>query len=112
MDYGICTLTSIHKKVKRFNIEIPGIIFGGLCYTLPIDVPDLPIDHPRANLLNFSYLMYETDKQFQNKCDELFLKSVHEVQQQQQQQQQHKHIDLMDILTILGLETLKRFYGC
>ena len=32
MDYGTCTC--IDKKVERFNIEIPSIICGGLCYTL------------------------------------------------------------------------------
>ena len=65
MDYSTCTLTCIHKKLKRFDIEIPGIIFGGLCYTLPIEVPDQSIDHPRANLFNCSQLMYEGDKKFQ-----------------------------------------------
>jgi len=77
--YGTCTITCIYKKVKRFNIEITGIICGGLCYMLPIEVPDLPIDHPRANLFNYSQLMYEMDKKFQKKCDELSLKSLYEI---------------------------------
>ena len=47
MDYGTCTLICIHKKLKWFNIEIPGIIWGGLCYTLPIEIPYLLIEHPR-----------------------------------------------------------------
>ena len=62
MDYGTCTLTCIHKKLSWFNVEIPGIIFGGLCYVLPIEIPDLPVDRPRENLLSCSHLMYETDK--------------------------------------------------
>ena len=67
MDYGTCTLTCIYEKIKKFNIKIPGTICGGLCYMLPIDVPNLPIDHPRANLLKFSQLMYKTDKKIQKK---------------------------------------------
>ena len=35
MDYGRYTLTCIHNKLKRKNIEIPGIVQGGLCFTLP-----------------------------------------------------------------------------
>ena len=62
MDYGTYNLTCIHKKLKWFNIEIPGIICSGICYMLPIEISDLPIDHPRANLLNCSQLMYDTNK--------------------------------------------------
>ena len=56
-----------------------------------MDIPDLPNDHPRANLLIFSQLIYKTDKQFQKKCHELSHQSLHEVQQQQ-------NTDLIDML--------------
>ena len=81
---------AIHKKVKRFNIEIPGIICGGLCYTLLIEVPDLPIDHNRTNLFICSQLIYESDKQLQKNYDKLSLKTLYEIQQQ--------HISLMNTL--------------
>ena len=79
---------AIHKKVKRFNIEIPGIICDGLCYTLLIEVPDLPIDHPRVNFFNCSQLIYGSD--------ELSVQTLSKIQQQQQQQQQH--LTLMDMI--------------
>ena len=47
-----------------------------------IEVPDLTIDHPRANLFNYSSLMSESDKQFQEKCAELsHYERHHEIQQ-------------------------------
>ena len=64
--YGTCPLTCIHKKTC-----------GGLCYTLPIEVPDLPIDHPRENLFDSSLLMSESDKQFQEKCVDLSHYEIH-----------------------------------
>ena len=91
MDYGTCTLTCIHKKVKWFNIEITAIICGELCYTLPIEVLDLPIDNPRENLFNCSHLIYESYKQFQNNCNELSLQNLYEIQQQ-------LHLTLLDML--------------
>ena len=54
MDYGSCTLTCVHRKLPCKNIEIPGIIRGGLCFTLPLILPDLPKDHPEACILNSS----------------------------------------------------------
>ena len=79
MDYGTCTLTCIHGKYKWQNIEITGIICGGLCSTFPIILPDLPHDYPRANLMNISSLMYKADQQFHNsnKYDKLSLKSLY-----------------------------------
>ena len=41
MNYGNCTLTYIPNKCTQHNIEIPGIIHGGLCFTLPIILPYL-----------------------------------------------------------------------
>ena len=85
-----CTLNCIQKKVKRSNVEIPGVIHGGLCYTLPIKVPDLPIDHPRENLFNCSQFIYQSDKKFRKKCDELLLQTLYAIQQQ--------HLTLMDMI--------------
>ena len=45
MDYGHFNLTYIHTKLKRKHIEIPGIVLEGLCFTLPLILPDLPSDH-------------------------------------------------------------------
>ena len=54
LDYGNCTLTCVHATKRNRNIEIPGIIRGGLCYTKPIILPDLPTSHPHASILNSS----------------------------------------------------------
>ena len=69
--YGTCPLTCVHKKV-----------WGGLCYTLPIEVPDLPIDHLRSNLFDYSSFISECDKQFQEKCVELSHYEIHLEMQQ------------------------------
>ena len=92
LDYGHCTLTCIHDSLKRKNVEIPGIVRGGLCFTLPLILPDLPPDHPDANKSNSSKIAYETDKEFQESCDSLKLQTLYEYQQQ-------KHIELMEVLT-------------
>ena len=83
MNYSTCVLTCIHKKLKCFNTEIPGIICGRFRYILLIDIPDVPFDHHRANLLNCSQLLYKTDKQFQKAGDELSHQSLYKVKQQQ-----------------------------
>ena len=74
------------------NIMIPGIVRGGLCFTLPLILPDLPKDHPKASLLNSSQLAYNYDPKFGKECDELAMKSLYEHQQQQ-------HQDLVNVLT-------------
>ena len=92
MDYGSCSLICVHWKLKRKNIEILGIIRGGLCFTLPLILPDLPKDHLEASLLNSSKLAYENDPKFQHNCDKLAMKSLYEHKQKQ-------HEDLMQVLT-------------
>lgn len=57
MDYYSCTLTFINKKLKWIDIEIKGVICDGFFYILPIDIPDSPINHHRANLINYSQLI-------------------------------------------------------
>lgn len=101
MDYGIFTLTCLYNKEKRFNIEIPGIICGGLCFMLPIMLSNLPMDRPRANLFNSSQLMYNADQEFRKKYDELLIKSLYEVQQ---------HIQLMNMLDDIPPEFYKLPY--
>ena len=63
LDYGTFTLILIHKKRKVQNIEIPGVICGGLCFTLPIILPDLPPDHPKVNLINSSKMAYKVEQE-------------------------------------------------
>ena len=77
MDYGNCTLTCIHHNQKRMNIDILGIVCGGLCFTLPLILPDLPKDDPQATLLNSSLLAYKHDPKFKKECDELTMKSLY-----------------------------------
>ena len=91
MDYGNCTLTCVHRKLPCKNIEIPGIIRGGLCFTLPLILPDLPKDHPEACILNSSQLAYENDPKFQQECDEMAMKFLYEHQQKQ-------HEDLIEAI--------------
>ena len=92
LDYGQCSLTCVHGSLKRKNIEIPGIVQGGLCFTLPLILPDLPLDHPDATKFNSLKIAYESDKEFYDSCDSLKLQYLYEYQQQ-------KHIELMDVLT-------------
>ena len=92
MDYGNCTLTCVHRKLPCKNIEILGIIRGGLCFTLPLILLDLPKNHPEACILNSSQMAYENDPKFQQECDKMAMKSLYEHQQKQ-------HEDLIEALT-------------
>ena len=92
LDYGNCTLTCVHSTRRNRNIEIPGIIRGGLCYTQPIILPDLPKSHPHASILNSSRLAYLSDENFCEEVDALTLKYIY-------QHQQKQHEDLMEVLT-------------
>ena len=74
------------------HIEIPGIVRGGLCFTLPLILPDLPSNHPDATKFNSSQIAYASDPEFKKRCDSLTLQSLYEYQQK-------KHIELMDVLT-------------
>ena len=58
MDYGHCNVTCIRNKLKRKNIEIPGIVRGGLRFTLPLILPDFTSNHPDASKLNISTITY------------------------------------------------------
>ena len=58
MYYGHYNLTCIQNKLKRKNIEISGIVQGGLRFTLPSILPDLPSNHPDTSKLNISKIAY------------------------------------------------------
>ena len=92
MDYGHCTLICIHHNQKRRNIEIPDIVRGGLCFTLPLILSDLLKEYPQATLLNSSILTYKNNLKFRKECDELAMQSMYEHQEKQ-------HKDLMKVLT-------------
>ena len=97
MDYGNCTLTCVHQKLPFKNIEIPGIIRDGLCFTLPLILPDLPKDHPEACILNSFQLAYENDPNFKQECDKMAMKYLYEYQQKQ-------HGDLIEALNHIPQE--------
>ena len=82
----------VHRNQKKRNIEIPGIVHGGLCFTLPLILPDLPKEDPQSTLLNSSILAYKNDPNFRKACDELAMQSLCEHQQKQ-------HKELMEVLT-------------
>ena len=97
MNYGTFTLTCVHSKLKQNNVEILGIIRGGLCFTFSTIPPELPVYYPDANMLNNSKLVYKADQNFHKQCDELTLKPIHELKQMQ-------HINLMDTLNKINPE--------
>ena len=91
LDYGNCSLTCVYRATKVKNIVIPEIIKAGLCFTLPLILPDLDPTHPEANLLNSSTLARRHCKDFRDQCEELIRKNIYEHQQKQ-------YINLMEEL--------------
>ena len=75
LDYGNCSLTCVHRAAKVKNIVIPRITKVGLCFTLPLILPDLDCSHPEANVLNSFTLARRYCKDFQNQCEELLHKN-------------------------------------
>ena len=53
-DYGHYNLTCIQNKLKRKNIEFPGIVRGGLRFMLPLILSDFTSNHPDSSKLNIS----------------------------------------------------------
>ena len=82
----LCTL-----EIKEKEYWDSCIIRGGLCFTLPLILPDLPKDHPEACILNSSQLAYENDPKFQEDCDQMTMKLLYEHQQKQ-------HEDLVEAI--------------
>ena len=94
MDYGNCKLICFHRKTKSRNVEVPGIIRSGLCYTLPLLVPDLPANDPKATIFNSSEKRLKFDKKFKNECEIMQFKLIYE----HQQKEYTKLINLIDTL--------------
>ena len=51
LDCGNCPFTCIYKELKRKEIDILDIVQGGLSFTLPLILPNLPPYHLVANTL-------------------------------------------------------------
>ena len=75
--------SNLHSEENNF--KIPDIVYNGLYYKLLIAVPDLPINHPSANLFNCYSLIYGSDKLFLQPPYEIqidtIVKSYHNFQQ-------------------------------
>ena len=80
---------------------IPGIIWAGLCYTMPLIIPSgLKASDPTANIFNSREKAYQDDKNFCRQCD---LKSIQLIYDHQQQE----HFKLINELE----QTPIRFYN-
>ena len=65
---GNFTILCRHKIRRRQDILVHGVIISGQCYTHPLLLPDLPIDHHMANIYNSSALAIATDPVFAREC--------------------------------------------
>ena len=54
LDFENCKLICFHKTTQSRNSEVPGVIHSGLCYTLPLIVPDLKVDDSNTTIFNSS----------------------------------------------------------
>jgi len=61
---GNFTFLCRHKIRCRQNILVHVVVISGLCYTHPLLLPDLHIDHPMANLHNYSAFARANDPLF------------------------------------------------
>ena len=67
-NYGKCILQCVHKGNQNLNVYIPGIIWVGLCYTMPLVMPiGLFADDLNVNVFNSKDKAYNDDPVFQ-KC--------------------------------------------
>ena len=54
-----------HKKRRRQDILLRGIVRAGQsCYSHPLLLPDLPVDHPQAMIHNYSEFAMLSDRDF------------------------------------------------
>ncbi len=83
LDFGNCKLICFHRSTKSRNVEVPGVIRSGLCYTLPLIVPDLEASHPKATIFNSSEKRLKFDKKFRNECQVMQYKLIYEHQQKE-----------------------------
>ena len=64
-NYGNCMLCCTYKNKFNCNIYIPGIIHAGLCYTMPLIVPNgLQASDPAATIFDSQEKAYKEDKDF------------------------------------------------
>ena len=78
LDYANCSLTCVNRATKAKNILISGIIKAGLCFTLPLILPDLDLSHLGTNVFNFSTLARQHCKDFRYQCEEQLRKNMME----------------------------------
>ena len=83
LDYGNCTLTCVHQTTKHKIIVVPGIIRAGLCFTMPLLLPDLPANDPYATIINSSEMRYSLDSKFRKQCDVAAIQNIYEHQQRE-----------------------------
>jgi hypothetical protein len=91
---GNLTLTCAHKIAPSKNILLYGVVLGGQCYSHPLILPDLPINHPAATSANSMRFALAHDNNFINEC-------AHAVELNLERFKQNKHAELADNLRIL-----------
>ena len=65
-----------HKIRRRQDILVHGVVISGQCYTHPLLLHDLPIDHPMANLHNSSAFARAHDPVFAHECLEAHVLAI------------------------------------
>ena len=83
VDTGYCMVTCHHKRTRRKNIILPGIIRYGQCFSSPIVIPALPTDHPLATSQHFINQAKSNDPSFKKLCKQATLRAVYEHQEDQ-----------------------------
>jgi len=91
-DYGNSLLTCTHRSSQ--NLNVPGVIRSGLCFTQPLIIPDLPASHAKATIYNSKEMALRNDPVFKSKCKSKHLELIYNHQQKQ-------HVKLMSILESL-----------
>jgi hypothetical protein len=93
-DYGNCLLTCMHRFCSSQNLNVPGVIRSGLCFTQPLVIPDLPTSHAKATIYNSKEMALRDDPVFKSKCKSKHLELIYNHQQKQ-------YVKLMSILESL-----------
>jgi len=65
---GNCSFICTHKLRHRQDIVVHGVVISGQCYTHPLLLPDLPLDHHMTNLHNSSAFAIANDPVFAHEC--------------------------------------------
>ena len=91
-NFGNCILSCTHKKKSNRNLYIPGIIRGGLCFTMPLMIPSgLSSRDSTATIYNSRSKAYKEDPSFCKSCKLKKLELIYE-------HKQNEHIKLMEVL--------------